>query len=237
MICSVKSKHSSSLSDKTPLKMTSTLPLPIALAHSVNSSGRFGLFVDPYSCSCGTCTEYCAEPLSVEPERAPTPPPAPAPLLAASSGVSLERAPANHLWTGSDWVHQDSPYARSPATSVFLSPTALLARPLTFGLGGLSRGLSRAATGLFEPAPISPLGRSSSVSVPPASVRPTEDDVMDLLRSLRADLQIRQREVYSGATASHDEQAAQDAEWSELDRKINAIEQTLLTFGAIFRTG
>jgi hypothetical protein len=195
------------------LSASSSAPL-VALAHSVNSSGRLGLFVDPFNCSCDTCTDYPAElppsPAATEPAPSTslsalaTPPP----LIRSALGLpppvyragALGRAPANHLWTGSDWVHQDSPYARSPAVARVLFP---------------------------EP---------ESASFPPSQPSSAEEAVMDSLRSLRADLQIRQDQVYSAEARSHDEMSMQDAEWDELDRKIQAIEQTLLAFGSFFRT-
>jgi hypothetical protein len=60
---------------------------------------------------------------------------------------------------------------------------------------------------------------------------------MDSLRYLRADLQLKQREIYAGEARSHDEMAMQNAEWSELEDKIHAIENLLLAFGSFFRTG
>jgi uncharacterized protein involved in exopolysaccharide biosynthesis len=85
--------------------------------------------------------------------------------------------------------------------------------------------LRRTITGLgHEPAPVT-------------TDEAEEESVMDALRGLRATLQIQQDHIYDGGYArSHDEMAAQDAEWEELDRKISAIEECLLAFGAIFRT-
>jgi hypothetical protein len=63
------------------------------------------------------------------------------------------------------------------------------------------------------------------------------DELMDRLRGLRSELQLQQDRVYSGVDArSHDEMAAHDTEWDELDRQIHAIEQVMVSFGAIFRT-
>jgi hypothetical protein len=146
--------------------------------------------------------------------------------------VALERAPANHLWTGSDWVHQDSAYARSPAVAPSLiQPTAL--RSLGLGIGGLTTASVRAPL-VFGMA-MSSLGRTSSVE-PIPEVEPEEDAVMAGLQRLRASLLVQQDAVYSTDGRSHDEMAAQDAEWEELDNKIHAIEALFMAFGVVFRT-
>ncbi len=62
-----------------------------------------------------------------------------------------------------------------------------------------------------------------------------EDELMDRLRHLRAELQIRQDNVYSGVQSLKDHSIA-DMEFEDLDRKIHAIEQVLMSFGAVFRT-
>ncbi len=58
---------------------------------------------------------------------------------------------------------------------------------------------------------------------------------MDALRSLRAELQVQQDDVYKDCFTRAEIDAA-DAEHDQLARKIAAIEQCMLTFGAIFRT-
>jgi hypothetical protein len=59
---------------------------------------------------------------------------------------------------------------------------------------------------------------------------------MDRLRGLRSELQLQQDRVYAVDGRSHDEMAAQDAQFDEMDRQIQAIEQCMISFGAIFRT-
>jgi hypothetical protein len=260
----------------------STLPT-VALAHSVNSSGRLGLYVDPCACSCATCTEYCAErtesvpfgPQATEPalssttledmyremRAGPAPAPAPVELLgshrfsvadeaagAGAGSVALGPAPANHLWTGCDWVHQDSPYARSVAMARELDPPssympARLPAPALFRVGlGLPPAIYRhewvypgASLASASPAPAeepAPLARSSSASIPQLS----EEDLMHALRYLRADLQLKQDGLYVGITDPHADTSPQDAEYRELDRKIHSIEQMLTAFGSFYRT-
>jgi hypothetical protein len=37
-----------------------TIPSSLALAHTFNSRGELGMFVNPYNCSCSTCRNYVA---------------------------------------------------------------------------------------------------------------------------------------------------------------------------------
>ena len=69
------------------------------------------------------------------------------------------------------------------------------------------------------------LARSSSV------VEETlEQRTLESLRSLRAHLQERQDVLYDEEHRSHDEMAAADTEWEELDRKMTAIDALLEAF-------
>jgi len=232
-------------------------PAP-TLTHSVNSSGRMGAFVDSSRCSCQGCATYRLQTLDFPlwdaadahlfvapaPEPAPAPAPAPAevqpepvlPVRSVGGGLmALGRAPANQIWDGDQWVHTDSEAGRAliglPSEPVALGPSPTPPSGMSesqflkysrSGALGLGLGLS--------------MGQALLGSGPVAPPLDEEERVMDALRGLRATLQIRQDAVYSTETRSHDEMAAQDAEWDELDRKIDAIEQTLLAFGSFFRT-
>lgn len=194
----------------------SSLSLSTALSHSVNSSGNFGLFVDPARCACDGCSAHALHTLDVPlwdaadaaAEVAALPLPA----------VGLARAPANQVWDGDSWLPTDSEAGRAfMGASV---PTEL-------------------------PARVASVPRLSFVTVPrapafvppsPASVEDETEAAMAVLRSLRSTLQIRQDHVYEGAERSHSDMAIADAEFEDLDRKIMAIEQCMLSFGAIFRT-
>jgi len=69
------------------------------------------------------------------------------------------------------------------------------------------------------------LARSSSV------VEETlEERTLESLRRLRAHLQERQYVLYDEEQRSHDEMAAVDAEWEDLDRKMTAIDALLEAF-------
>ena len=221
---------------------------PISLCHTLNSRGELGTFVNPYACSCVTCTNYVAEraPLDREdPPSLPAPPRVPLERQTAigvstlfggagcgcggdvslSPPVRLQRAPANHVWDGEGWVHQDSLAGQAilnpeETTTMSSLPGVSIARSATTVSSFPSVALARTATSMPS---------FSTVAAP------DEDEVMDQLRSLRSILQLRQDEVYHGCR-SYDEMAAADEEFEELDRKIDAIEQCMSVFGAIFRT-
>jgi uncharacterized protein involved in exopolysaccharide biosynthesis len=57
-----------------------------------------------------------------------------------------------------------------------------------------------------------------------------EERTLESLRRLRAHLQERQDVLYDEEQRSHDEMAAVDAEWEELDRKMTAIDALLEAF-------
>jgi uncharacterized protein involved in exopolysaccharide biosynthesis len=161
--------------------MSSLSPLS-ALAHTVNESGRFGLYVDSANCSCTGCSGYHAA--DADPSVSVAEAAAPAAFLGS---LALGRAPANQIWDGSDWVHTDSEAGRAL------------------------------------------MGQSSAVEE-------KTDAAMAALRALRATLQNRQDHVYEGAERSHSDMQIADQEFDDLDRKIAAIEDCMLSFGAIFRT-
>jgi hypothetical protein len=99
-----------------------------------------------------------------------------------------------------------------------------------------SQLLSRASADAHLPPPprLVRVNAFTSATTPP-SPAPSEDMAMDALRSLRAELQIQQDDLYKDCFTAA-EIAAQDAEHDELSRKIRALEDCLLAFGAIFRT-
>ncbi len=157
-------------------RSSSVFPLPVTgLTHSVNNSGRMGFFVDPQSCSCAGCADYCCE---------------------NSAATEEALGPTESL------TESQSP----PPPSV----------PLVFKMGFPLRPAAAAAEAVIDPLSLG-------------------EETANSLRLLRARLQSRQDAVYEGETRSHDEMAAQDAEWEELDNQIHAIEQLLSSFRAIFR--
>ena len=233
-----------------------SLNISTALSHSVNSSGRMGLFVDSATCSCSGCSTYRAQTLDIplwdaadahlfaapgfgpqatlptlssttledmyrEMRAGPAPAPAPAPLPVRSNGGGITDGSALVLSMGGAGVS---------VTRAEDAPPVALSRTVT-GLG-------------YEPSSATQDSEGEDAAPAPSVVAPPHrreldhvDELMDGLRGLRAELQIQQDHVYDeGLARSHDEMAAQDAEWDELDRKIDAIEQVMLSFGAIFRT-
>ena len=220
-------------------------PAPPMLAHSRNINGDFGSYVSWWSCPCYTCTNYREERASEErPETPPTgtpiglalasyaPVPAPEPSLVTGA---LSRAPANQTWNGSEWVPTESEVSELPP------PTPSLTRSLTLGIGGADPRLlfGRSSTpAVSEVAEETEESSSSEERSAPGlrGVDPQEDDVMARLQHLRARLIVQQDSVYDQPCDSHDEMAAQDAEWNDLDVKIDAIESLLQSFGVVFRT-
>lgn len=76
------------------------------------------------------------------------------------------------------------------------------------------------------------LGRGRyTLTFPPAN---TEAELMSRLSTLRLRLKAEQDEVYDQDYRSHDEMAAADVEWEDLDNKIHAIEELLTAFGIAF---
>ncbi len=112
------------------------------------------------------------------------------------------------------------PVPQQPA--VMLTPSQLLSR-------------SSADAHLPPPPRLVRVNAFTSATTPPVPSAPSEDKAMDALRSLRAELQIQQDDLYKDCFTAA-EIAAQDAEHDELSRKIRALEDCLLAFGAIFRT-
>jgi hypothetical protein len=216
-----------------PSASSSYYPSPMALAHTVNSSGRMGLFVDSSSCSCSGCSTYRLQTLDIPlwdaadahlftaPAPAPSPslplPPfVPGALARTVTGLGYQAPTEEDDGASSSSVLGPSPTPAAESVSI----RAALDSGRAPSLRGMGLGLS--------------MGRAL-----PSSRRELDhvDELMDRLRGLRSELQLQQDRVYSGVDArSHDEMAAQDAQFDEMDRQIHAIEQVMLSFGAIFRT-
>jgi hypothetical protein len=123
----------------------------------------------------------------------------------------------------------------------YVAPTPTpgsLTRALT-GWGGSDPRLifGRSSALAAAALPIAEVEEDEAASAPGLrGVDPEEDAVMARLQSLRARLLTEQDAVYSTECDSHDEMAALDVQWEELDSKISAIEQLLSAFGVVFRT-
>ena len=158
---------------------TEVFPRPPSLAHTRNSRGELGTFVNPYVCPCETCVDFVAERSATKASESSAPTPTPA---------SLTRASTETLGAGCAM-----PSLRSET-----------------GLGGAAA------------VPSLPTLRLCAVE---------EESLLLRISALRLELKERQDAVYDQVCRSHDEMAAQDAEWEELDRKIRAMEILLEAYG------
>jgi hypothetical protein len=249
-------------------------PRPVALAHTLNSRGELGMFVNPYACSCVTCVDYIAErapnapPLCREEpredsysslaestvsgwfspaprQRAAMPPPE---LLLCRSETGVALGPSE---TNPSWAQGTGAGGSLGRTASYAEPT-----PTPPGLTQTPFGLRYTVTlGLpLAPPPVAALHRRETAAEPdeeesdsgasaescPAlpglgPCSPEEESLLVRLSNLRLRLKERQDAVYSEDYRSHDEAAAQDWEWDDLDTKIDAIEGVLRAFGVVIR--
>lgn len=211
----------------TPASLTaavsSTAPPSPGLAHTRNTRGELGMFVNPSACGCHTCVDYVAEQpavtLTTVPPRLPTPPTiaearAADTLMSMSRGVATDTGLYRTFSVGSnDGI--------GPTYSLASDPHSAPPFPPTGGLGLFSA--SRGAVSFWTP------------SHPSASPRFTEEQLATLevtLRDYASLLVEQQNELDHSGCRSHDEMAAQDAEWDELDRKIAEVDEILAVMGA-----
>lgn len=180
-----------------------TMPFSMSLAHTRNSRGDFGMFVNPSTCPCVTCRTYMAE----EAERSPTP--------------TLSLAPDANDDEGSR-VPTSTPRVVPTSTP---TPTIAPAPPASLSLRPFASSF---------PPPAPSLIRVNAYSDALGRTQADEDaSLMVRLRMLRDRLMREQEEVHSGEYRSHDEMAAEDALWNDLDQKITAIEEVLQLFRAM----
>jgi hypothetical protein len=233
---------------------TSDMSLPTfrpTLAHSYNSRGELGMFVNPYACSCITCEDYKSNRAAPAPSPSPTPtpislttlppPPTIQEVAAAEGLVSLYRSamfspPPNALQRTITGFHY------SPSEDDEIGPTS------SVSVTGLLPSLATAAA-----APSRPLGGLGLASSTHGAIRfwteeeqPTlaqvmatpetsqESNLIASLKSLRLKYLSQQEAVYEEDYRSHDEMAAADAIWESLDNKIHAIQELLTAFGETF---
>lgn len=97
--------------------MSSSPIVGTRLGHSMNSRGEFGLFVDPSSCECGTCTSYrtheetCLTCLDDGGHASSAPSPSP-----GGAGAALGRSATNADWMTMEtsWV-SEKPFLPAPS--------------------------------------------------------------------------------------------------------------------------
>lgn len=250
------------------------LPPPPKLAHSYNSRGELGMFVNPWACSCETCEDYKSS-RRAEPADAPAPTPVslttvppslppPRPLsevLAAEALVQLHRstmfssAPAlGRTVTGFHYRPSDDDEEEDgigPTESVTYTgiPRSLGPSPA----GVWAESLRPSATGswvsILSPPPPAPTGGIGLSSRAYGAVRFWTPDVMPStikvtltpeqmatlksgLREYTEYLTEQQGECDHEGCRSHDEMAAQDMLFDELDRKIMEIDDILAVLAA-----
>lgn len=164
------------------------------------------------------------------------------PMPSLGPSPALGPAPANHLWTGSDWVHQDSAYARSAASvasGLFPVPPEHRNESMLLPKRSLCTGIEREdAPPALGRAPAnhtwfggkwvpidSDAGRASLLP-PPASplVRfnayGPDAGLMSQLSELRQNLLTQQANLTEDGSANYE----------ALEKKIQAIHSVLLAF-------
>lgn len=141
-------------------------------------------------------------------------------------GVMLDHIQESHRALGMEEYNPPTVFATPPPPikQNFISPSQLLAAQL-----------QRSSTLSIPPPP--PLVRVNAFASPfrQRSGSVEEGDLMNDLRTFRSQLQLTQDDCYKDCFSSAEIDAA-EAEHAELGRKIAAIEQCMLAFGAIFRT-
>jgi hypothetical protein len=205
------------------------------------------MFVNPYACSCTTCVDYVA---AREEPTAAAPPPAPlsltssVPILApprpigevevAEAMVDLHRAavvfsppPLARTLTG---FHYSPPEDDGIAPTESISATGPLYPSLapsseSFGPGtgaaggGLGLGMASSRAGVVRFW--TPIPRKHRVTL-------TANQMLTfkkMLSDYKQLLEEQQEGLDHSGCRSHDEMAAQDAEWTELDEKITELDE------------
>lgn len=177
----------------------------MALTHSRNSRGELGMFVNPQSCSCTTCHEYL-----VDENQIPT-------------GTHYVPSSLPSLPPPRSLQDEDAADSLLMLSTRFESPPCLPCSPSP---------ILRSITGFhFMPSeredtvtlPASPPSVPEEIVLEPAQARIMYDALTDYIQILR----MKQNTVYDTPCLRHDEMAAQDMEFEELDRKIAEMDEML----------
>jgi hypothetical protein len=207
------------------------------LAHTYNSRGELGMFVNPYACSCVTCEDYKTS------YSSPLPTPTPASLTTLPPPRSIQEVTAaealvdlyrSAMFSPSALERTVTGFHYSPPEDDGIGPTASIA-----STGTLLPSPSPAP----RPSPTGGLGLSSSSygavrfwteeekeDDDTTSVKFSSDQIATLKESLKDYYEVlteRQNGLDHSNCRSHDEMAAQDQEWDEIDRKITEIDEIL----------
>jgi hypothetical protein len=234
------------------------------LAHSLNSRGELGMFVNPYACSCTTCVDYVA---AREEPAAAAPPPAPlsltssVPILVpprpigevavAEAMVDLHRAavvfsppPLARTLTGFHYSPPEDdgiaptesisatgplypslgPTESTPLDNPWLGPSTESIGPGTGAggsrwSGGMGLGMASSRAGVVRFW--TPIPRSHRVTLTATQMLTFKKMLTDYKQLLEE----QQEGLDHSGCRSHDEMAAQDAEWTELDEKITELDE------------
>lgn len=176
---------------------------PPMLAHSLNSRGELGMFVNPSVCSCYTCVNYLADSDVSSLTALPTPlhesELAVAEILANFNRDALYQGTSSLIYAGFNYLPEDH----------VLSPELPL---------GLASSTNEAVNFWTDDSP-------SKITV-----KFTTDQMTTLKETLKEhteNLTQQQNALDHSDCRSHDEMAALDQEWDELDRKISEIDDIL----------
>lgn len=239
---------------------TENMSLPAfrpTLAHTYNSRGELGMFVNPWACSCETCVDHVASRSEAAPAPTPTPvslttlppPPPISEMMAAEALVQLHRsamfspAPALartitgfHYRPSDDDDEEDGigptesvaytglPALAPSATGSWVAPTSPgLAPAPTGGLGLASRFFGAVRFWTPEEAP-----STVKVELTPTQMATLKSSLQEFTEYLTE----QQNECDHSGCRSHDEMAAEDERFDELDRKIMEIDEILAVLAA-----
>lgn len=206
-------------------------PPPPVLAHTRNVRGDLGMFVNPYICPCSTCREFLAE--KAEEQQQETRPQSTGTLEASDSEELMPTATTHYEappTTPSLSLPVPGPLRRHETQVEDSNPPwpTIPPGPPLVRVNAFSDALGRQGY-TVRYNPLGDLLRAQSAL--PGS---TEADLMSQLSTLRLRLKAEQDEVISQDYGSHDEMAAADVQWEDLDSKISAIEDVLTAFGIAF---
>ena len=241
------------------------LPPPPKLAHSYNSRGELGMYVNPYACSCETCVDYVASRTSgPQAEAAAAPPPPPPSPPAPFALPVLSPTPRASETAGADVIAQlyrsaaafsPPPLARTitgfhynPPEDDGIAPTESMTvtghlypslgpsssispgagtgaagggRPMLApsATGGMGLGMASSHAGVVRFwNPIPRRHRLTLTAAQMSAFKKMLGDYKQLLEEKQESLD------YSGCR-SHDEMAALDAEWTEIDEKKMELDE------------
>lgn len=220
----------------------SFLPPPPTLSHSVNSSGNFGMFVQNQTCPCDTCFNWrggrLEDPLPTQtPESLTTLPPPPSivderaaeTLLSFNLLEAIGRASHAQQQSNFDSIG----LTRSATGPSQLGPTESI---VSFWTPEPEASPTPAASPSFRMGAFSSYGVGIRPYTEPRPEPSThtirlDDEKFETLRQSLKDhiehLTERQNQLDHSNCRSHDEMAAEDMEFDELDRKIMEIDEIL----------